>query len=86
MSLLRHDELNERRERRRLAFEVNYKCEAKSFSDSMMRSTPQAATSIQLHHCIPLHDDSKGEVENEFTGVNTWIRVNDPSAGSPTER
>ena len=25
-------------------------------------------------------------IENKFTLVDTWIRVNDPSAGSPTER
>jgi hypothetical protein len=29
---------------------------------------------------------AKGELKTSSHGVNTWIRGNDPSAGSPTER
>ena len=40
---------------------------------------------IQSTLQAPIHV-SRREGENEFALVDTWIRVNDPSAGSPTER
>ena len=33
-----------------------------------------------------LMDDSREKVKTSAQLVDTWIRVNDPSAGSPTER
>ena len=67
-------------------------CQAFRQQVHVCRSEPQSAESTPKHPIqhlyinVPTHSLSKGEVENSSQLVDTWIRVNDPSAGSPTER